>query len=63
MLVLSDCPERLAGLARVEDGSEVGVDSLPPGDRALWRALGTGRAAVARDGAGPWPARVLVARR
>jgi len=42
MLVLSDCPERLAGLARVEDGSEVGVDSLPRGDQALWRALGRG---------------------
>jgi BirA family biotin operon repressor/biotin-[acetyl-CoA-carboxylase] ligase len=41
MLVLSDCPERLDGLARVEDGAEVGVDSLPPSDQALWRALGT----------------------
>ena len=40
MLVLSDCPERLAGLGRGE-GSEAGVDSLPPGDQALWRALGT----------------------
>jgi biotin-(acetyl-CoA carboxylase) ligase len=43
MLLLSDCPERLAGLARVEDGAQVGVESLPPGDRDLWRALGTGR--------------------
>ena len=43
MLVLSDCPGRLAGLARAEDGSEVRVDSLPPDDWALWRALGTGQ--------------------
>jgi len=42
MVILSDCPERLAGLARVEDGSEVRVDSLPPGDQALWRVLGGG---------------------
>jgi biotin-(acetyl-CoA carboxylase) ligase len=43
MLVLSDCPERLAGLARLEDGSETQVDVLPRGDQALWRALGGGR--------------------
>jgi BirA family biotin operon repressor/biotin-[acetyl-CoA-carboxylase] ligase len=42
MLLLSDCPERLAGLARSEDGSEAPADSLPPGERALWRALGGG---------------------
>jgi BirA family biotin operon repressor/biotin-[acetyl-CoA-carboxylase] ligase len=39
MLLLSDCPERLGGLARVEEGSQVDVDSLAPGDRALWQAL------------------------
>ena len=41
MLVLSDCPERLAGLAPSGDGSEVPVESLEPGEQALWRALGT----------------------
>lgn len=40
MLVLSDCPERLGGLARVQDGLETPAYSLPPGDRALWRTLG-----------------------
>ena len=40
MVILSDCPERLAGLTGVEDGAEVRVDSLPPSDQALWRGLG-----------------------
>jgi BirA family biotin operon repressor/biotin-[acetyl-CoA-carboxylase] ligase len=66
VLVLSDCPERLAGLARAEDGSEVGVDSLPPDDRALWRALGTGRrlwCGSARDPGPPgfWSRALIVA--
>jgi BirA family biotin operon repressor/biotin-[acetyl-CoA-carboxylase] ligase len=43
VLLLSDCPERLGGLARIEDGSEAPVESLLPGDQALWRALGGGR--------------------
>jgi biotin-(acetyl-CoA carboxylase) ligase len=43
MIILSDCPERLDGLARAEDGSEVRVDSLPPSDQALWRGLRGGR--------------------
>ncbi len=42
MLLLSDCPERLAGLARAEDGSAASADSLPTSERALWRALGGG---------------------
>ena len=40
MLVLSDCPERLPGLAHAGSWSEVKKGSLPPGDEALWRALG-----------------------
>jgi len=43
MIILSDCPERLAGLARPEDGSQVRAESLPPSDLALWRGLGGGR--------------------
>jgi BirA family biotin operon repressor/biotin-[acetyl-CoA-carboxylase] ligase len=43
MIILSNCPQRLAALARAEDGSEVRVDSLPPSDQALWRGLGGGR--------------------
>jgi BirA family biotin operon repressor/biotin-[acetyl-CoA-carboxylase] ligase len=42
MIVLSDCPERLAGLARVEDGSETSPAALSPGERALWETLGGG---------------------
>jgi len=42
MLVLSDCPERLAGLVPGGTGSDARVDSLPASDRALWRALGAG---------------------
>ena len=66
MLLLSDCPERLAGLARVEGGSEVGVESLSPDDRALWRALGTGRRlwrGSARDPGPPgfWSRALIVA--
>jgi len=66
MLVLSDCPERLAGFARAEDGSEARVDSLPPSDRALWRALGTGErlwCGTARDPGPPgfWSRAVIVA--
>ena len=66
MLVLSDCPERLADLARVEDGSEARVESLRPGDQALWRALGSGNrlwAGTARDPGPPgfWSRAVIVA--
>jgi biotin-(acetyl-CoA carboxylase) ligase len=43
MIVLSDCPHRLADLARAEDGAKVCMDELSPGDRALWRVLGEGR--------------------
>ncbi|MCG6925087.1 MAG: biotin--[acetyl-CoA-carboxylase] ligase [Acidobacteria bacterium] len=44
MIVLCDCPERLAGLAGTEDGAETRVDRLPPTEQALWRVLGgTGR--------------------
>jgi len=42
MLVLSDCPERLAGFAAVEEGSAVPFESLAPTEQALWRTLGTG---------------------
>jgi BirA family biotin operon repressor/biotin-[acetyl-CoA-carboxylase] ligase len=66
MLLLADCPERLAGLARVEDGSEADVDTLAPGDQALWRALGGGPRpwrGTARDSAaaGFWSRAVVVA--
>jgi biotin-(acetyl-CoA carboxylase) ligase len=43
MLVLCDCPERLAGPLRVEEGAAVRVDQLAPSDQALWRLLGGGR--------------------
>jgi BirA family transcriptional regulator, biotin operon repressor / biotin---[acetyl-CoA-carboxylase] ligase len=66
MLVLSDGPEPVAGLARGEDGSEVSVDSLRPGDQALWRALGAGSRvwrATARDPGPPgfWSRALIVA--
>jgi BirA family transcriptional regulator, biotin operon repressor / biotin---[acetyl-CoA-carboxylase] ligase len=66
MLVLSDGPEPLTGLARGEDGSEVRVDSLLPSDQALWRALGTGSRvwrATARDPGPPgfWSRALVVA--
>ena len=40
MLVFSDCPERLAGLAPEAGWSHVPVDALQPGDQALCRAQG-----------------------
>jgi biotin-(acetyl-CoA carboxylase) ligase len=55
VLLLSDCPERLAGLAHAGDGREVTVDSLAAGDRALWRALGTGRPPWRGTGRDPDP--------
>jgi biotin-(acetyl-CoA carboxylase) ligase len=66
MLLLSDCPERLGGLARVEDGSETPFDSLLPGDQALWRALGGGHRlwrGTARDPrpSGFWSRAVILA--
>jgi biotin-(acetyl-CoA carboxylase) ligase len=42
VLVLSDCPERLAGFAAFAEGSAVPVESLAPTEQALWRTLGTG---------------------
>ncbi len=56
MLLLSDCPERLGGLAVVEDGSEVHVDSLGPSEQDLWRALGTGPRLWRGQGRDPGPA-------
>jgi BirA family transcriptional regulator, biotin operon repressor / biotin---[acetyl-CoA-carboxylase] ligase len=66
VLLLSDCPGRLGGLARIEEGRETPLDSLPPGDRALWRALGGGRrlwCGTARDPAPPgfWSRAAIVA--
>ena len=66
MLLLSDCPEHLAGLARSEDGSAAPVDSLPTGERALWRTLGGGDRlwrGTARDPepSGFWSRAVVVA--
>ncbi len=55
MTVLSDCPERLAGLAGAGDGSDVPIQSLAPGEQALWRALGTGRRLWRGDGRDPGP--------
>ena len=55
MLVLCDCPERLAGLARVEDGAKARVDQLPPSDRALWRVLGRGARLWRGPGRDPGP--------
>ena len=63
MLVLSDCPERLAGLVRGEDGSATPVDSLPSVDRALWLALGGGDRVwrgTAPDPFGSWSCAVVV---
>lgn len=53
--VLCDCPERLAGLARIEDGAEVRVDGLPPSDQALWGRLGSGRRLWRGTAADPGP--------
>jgi hypothetical protein len=54
MLLLSDCPERVAGLAR-GDWSDVHVDSLLPSDQVLWRALGTGHRLWRGTGHNPGP--------
>jgi len=59
MLLLSDCPERLAGLARVEGGSEVGVESLSQ-TTGLVAGVGTGRRLWRGSARDPGP-RVLVA--
>jgi BirA family biotin operon repressor/biotin-[acetyl-CoA-carboxylase] ligase len=56
MLVLSDCPERLAVLASVGDGVEAPVESLERGEQALWRALGTGPRPWRGTGVDPGPA-------
>jgi len=55
VLVLSDCPERLAGLAGVDDGAEVAGESLAPGGRRLWRALGAGTRLWRGEGLEPGP--------
>ena len=55
MLLLSDCPGRLAGLAGAGDLSEVYVESLAPSERALWRALGTGARPFRGRGQDPRP--------
>jgi len=66
MLVLSDCPERLSGLARAGSWSEVSKGSLLPSDEALWRALGAGHRiwSGTADDPGPpsfWSRAVVVA--
>ena len=55
MLVLSDCPERLPGLARAGSWSEVTEGSLLPSDETLWRALGTGERLWSGTGDDPGP--------
>ena len=55
MLVLSDCPERLAGLAPDGSWSQVRAGSLPAGDRTLWRTLGAGERLWRATGAEPGP--------
>lgn len=55
MLVLSDCPERLAGFA-AEEGLSVPVESLPPSEQALWRSLGSGSHVWRGRGRDPEPA-------
>jgi BirA family biotin operon repressor/biotin-[acetyl-CoA-carboxylase] ligase len=55
MLVISDCPERLPGLARAGSWSEVTEGSLLPSDEALWRALGTGERLWSGTGDDPGP--------
>jgi biotin-(acetyl-CoA carboxylase) ligase len=57
VLVLSDCPDRLAGFARVEEGSEVPVESLASTERTLWRVLGTDVRVWRGRGRDPGPAR------
>ncbi|MCG6919611.1 MAG: hypothetical protein LJF15_00810 [Acidobacteria bacterium] len=42
MIVLCDCAERLAGLARIEEGVKALVERLPSSERALWQVLGGG---------------------
>jgi biotin-(acetyl-CoA carboxylase) ligase len=56
VLVLSDCPERLAGFAAVAEGSVLPVESLAPGGQALWRTLGTGTRVWSGQGRDPEPA-------
>jgi biotin-(acetyl-CoA carboxylase) ligase len=55
MNILSDCPERLAGFARDEDGARIRIDELRPGDQALWRVLGGGRRPWCGTAADPGP--------
>jgi BirA family biotin operon repressor/biotin-[acetyl-CoA-carboxylase] ligase len=55
MLVLSDCADRLGGLARVEDVKERSVAALPPDDQALWRMLSTGQRLWHGPGVDPGP--------
>jgi BirA family biotin operon repressor/biotin-[acetyl-CoA-carboxylase] ligase len=55
VLVLSDCPERCAGLARAGSWSEVRKGSLLPSDEALWRALSAGHRLWSGTGDDPGP--------
>ncbi len=66
MRVLSDCPDRLPDLADGAGWSEARVDSLPAGERALWRALSPGErlwCGTARDPGPPgfWSGAAIVA--
>ncbi len=55
MLVLSDCPERLAGFTAAAKGSTVPVESLAPTEQALWRTLGSGTHVWRGPGRDPEP--------
>ena len=54
MLLLTDCPDRLAGLGPA-GLSEVDVESVASAEQALWRALGTGRRVWRGHGREPEP--------
>ena len=55
MLLLTDCPDRLAGFAPAEGLLDVSVETLAPGEQALWRALGTGTRPRRGQGREPGP--------
>lgn len=67
MLILTDCPERLAGFAPPgASWSRVPADSLPVSDQALWRALGAGAWVTRGEGreagaSGFWSRALIVA--
>jgi biotin-(acetyl-CoA carboxylase) ligase len=65
VIVLSDCPERLAGFAAAEQGSVVAVESLTHAEQALWRTLRSGVEVWRGSGRDPeptgfWSAAVVV---